>query len=378
MQDGPATVGKREFRGEPKLLGLEVVRFACAMVVLIFHFQHFSMIGDGSGLARDHEPLAALLWPIYLYGKFGVEIFWCISGFIFYWKYADAIAARTVGARKFFWLRFSRLYPLHFVTLLAVAALQPVYGALAGHALVYDQSIGSFFLQLGLADQWAGARAMSFNGPIWSVSAEVFVYVLFFLVMRTFGRRLWLIVAAVALGLAALCTESASPLMACAGYFFAGGAAAEWMRSERARTRPREARLFAGGLIIVAIAFVAACLDLSPDKPGVLVLILLVCPPALFLLAQDMPWLDRWQRPIEAAGNLTYSTYLLHFPMQLAFAVAALAAGIAIPIGEAWFLAAYLAAVLIAGRAVFLWFESPLQDMIRSAALAPARTRATA
>jgi peptidoglycan/LPS O-acetylase OafA/YrhL len=91
-----------------------------------------------------------------------------------------------------------------------------------------------------------------------------------------------------------------------------------------------------------------------------------------------MPWLDRWQRPIEAAGNLTYSTYLLHFPMQLAFAVAAMATGITIPIGEAWFLAAYLAAVLIAGRAVFLSFERPLQDMIRNTALAPRRTRATA
>ena len=371
-------VGKREFRGEPKLLGLEIVRFACAMIVLIFHFQHFAMVGDGSGLGREHQPLGALLWPVYQFGSFGVEIFWCISGFIFYWKYADTIAARTIGARKFFWLRFSRLYPLHFVTLLAVAALQPLYATLAGKSLVYDHSVGNFILQLGLADQWAGSRPMSFNGPIWSVSAEVFVYVLFFLAMRTFGRRLWLIVAAVTFGLVGICTGGSSAPMVCAGYFFAGGAAAEWMRCERARNRPREARLIAVAMIVIAIAFVAAFVQLTPQKAETLILVLVVCPPALFLLAQDMPWLDRWQRPIQAAGNLTYSTYLIHFPLQLAFAIVALSTGMAIPIGEAWFLAAYVAVVLIAGRLVFLRFEAPLQDLIRSAALTPERTRAAA
>lgn len=356
-----------------KLLGLELIRFACAMVVLLFHFQHFAMIGDG--VASETLPLTALLWPIYRYGSFGVEIFWCISGFIFYWKYADAIHARLVSARTFFWLRFSRLYPLHVVTLLAVAALQPAYAALAGRSFVYDNSVASFLLQLALADQWFGSRDMSFNGPIWSVSAEVFVYVLFFLAMRTVGRRLWLILAAVGMGLFAIGLGGSSPPLVCGGFFFAGGAAAEWLRSARAQARPAESRLLAALIFLIATAVLALVAGGTPGQTEVFVYLLAATPPVLFLLAQDMAWLHRWQRPIQDAGNLTYSTYLIHFPLQLAVAVAALGLGITVPVGEAWFLAAYIAVVLITGRFVFVRFEGPMQDLVRTVALAPTQPR---
>ena len=180
--------------GRSKLLGLELIRFTCAMTVLVWHYHHFAMIGDGSAMLRPHEPLYALLWPLYDFGLFGVQVFWCISGFIFYWNYADAIAARRIEPKRFFWLRFSRLYPLHFATLLIVAGLQPLYAALAGQPFIFkDGSAVNFLLHLGLADQWTGPRPLSFNGPIWSVSAEVFVYVAFFLLLRTFGRARWLI-----------------------------------------------------------------------------------------------------------------------------------------------------------------------------------------
>lgn len=364
------TTGSRA-DGEPKLLGLEVLRFTCAMVVLVFHFQHFAMVGDGSGLTRAHEPLGFLLWPIYQYGSFGVELFWCISGFIFYWKYADAIAARAIEARRFFWLRFSRLYPLHFVTLLAVAAMQPLYAALNGNWLVYDNSLVNLVLQLGMADQWAGSRAMSFNGPIWSVSAEVFVYIAFFLLMRAFGRKPWLIAAAIGFGLAGLWTGGSSAPMVCAAFFFAGGAAADWLQSKRATHRPKEARGIALAIILATVLCSSIFVDLEPSNPATPTILLLICPPLLFLLAQDMPLLNRWQRPIRAAGNLTYSTYLIHFPMQLAFAIASLALGFTIPIDQTWFLILYVAVVVAAGRIVFLRFEAPVQDLIRAAMLRP-------
>ena len=360
----------------PKLLGLELLRFTCAMVVLVFHFQHFSMIGDG--VASERLALTELLWPVYSYGSFGVEIFWCISGFIFYWKYAASIHARLVDARTFFWLRVSRLYPLHLVTLVAVAALQPAYAALAGRPFVYDASLTNFILQLALADQWVGSRPMSFNGPIWSVSAEVFVYLLFFLLMRSVGRRPWLILAAIGAALAAIGLGGGSAPTVCAGYFFAGGAAAEWLRSSHAQRRPRKSRLMAAALVSAAIAALAIVADGVPSQVEILVFLLAATPPLLFLLAQDLPWLDRWQGPIQLAGNLTYATYLIHFPLQLAFAIAVLRFGLTVPVGQAWFLAAYVGIVLVSGRLLFLHFEGPMQDLVRSLALAPRRAPATA
>lgn len=39
-------------------------------------------------------------------------------GFVFFWLYAHPIRQRSVSTRRFFWLRLSRLYPLHLATLL--------------------------------------------------------------------------------------------------------------------------------------------------------------------------------------------------------------------------------------------------------------------
>ena len=364
--------------GASKLLGLELIRFACAMTVLVWHYHHFAMIGDGSAMLRPHAPLETMLYPLYHFGLYGVQIFWAISGFIFYWKYADALAERRVDPKRFFWLRFSRLYPLHFVTLMIVAALQPLYASLAGHPFVFgDNGVARFILQLFLADQWGGSHAMSFNGPIWSVSAEVFVYVGFFMLLRGFGKSPWLIACAVGAGLISLWSGAISPALICGAYFFAGGAAAQLMASDTVSDRPKRARA-------IALALVAACLasapflDMGADDDVLATWLMVIIPPILFLSAQEWRGLDRWQVQIQAAGNLTYSTYLIHFPMQLIVAIAALAGGIALPVGEAWFLFAYLAAAILIGRIVFVRFEAPMQALIRAATLAPSGMRAAA
>jgi peptidoglycan/LPS O-acetylase OafA/YrhL len=364
--------------GGAKLLGLEVIRFTCAMAVLVWHYRHFAMIGDGGAMFRPHEPLGGLLWPFYHFGLFGVQIFWCVSGFIFYFKYAAAIAERRCAPRRYFWLRLSRLYPLHFATLLIVAALQPLYVALAGQPFVFkDISATSFLLQLGMADQWGGPRPMSFNGPIWSVSAEVFVYVGFFAALRCFGVARWLIAAAVGAGLASIWSGATSPALICAGYFFAGGAAAQWMRHAQGRGRMAEARRTAMALL-VAVGVGAMLVDASEPERILPTLIMAGCPPLLLIAAQDWRLLDRWPRLIQAAGNLTYSTYLIHFPIQLGVAIVALAGGIALPVGEAWFLIAYLAAAIVLGRVIFERFEAPMQQWIRAATLRPEREQAAA
>ncbi len=103
-----------------------------------------------------------------------------------------------------------------------------------------------------------------------------------------------------------------------------------------------------------------------------------VAPPIIFLWAQEFRFFDRWHKWIQAAGNLTYSTYLIHFPIQLGVGILVMATGIRLPVGEAWFLIAYLAATIVFGRIVFVRFEGPMQDWIRAATLEPKRERVTA
>ncbi|MFL6708392.1 MAG: hypothetical protein ACJ8HI_09315, partial [Massilia sp.] len=71
-----------------KILGLELVRFLCAFAVLVYHYQHFAYVGaHAEGLDRSTLPFYHYLRLFYECGFYGVQIFWCISGFIFFWKY---------------------------------------------------------------------------------------------------------------------------------------------------------------------------------------------------------------------------------------------------------------------------------------------------
>ena len=169
-----------------KLIALEALRFLSAFAILVFHYRHFFYVAsEPVGLVQERLPLYGVLHVLYDSGRLGVWIFWCISGFIFFWKYRDAIAGRTIGGWQFFVLRFSRLYPLHFVTLLVVALLQATYFNLHGCFFAYQSNdVWHFLAQLFLASEWNGREDLSFNGPIWSISVEVLVYLWFFLMLR--------------------------------------------------------------------------------------------------------------------------------------------------------------------------------------------------
>src|SRR3982074_3960077 len=97
-----------------KILGIELLRFASSLAVLVFHYQHFSYIGAVPvGFVVSQQPFYQLFSLFYNYGFYGVQVFWCISGFIFFWKYGRLIAEARLGGYAFFILRLSRLYPLH-------------------------------------------------------------------------------------------------------------------------------------------------------------------------------------------------------------------------------------------------------------------------
>src|SRR5215510_9185019 len=109
-------------RQDHDLAGIEALRFICAFAILLWHYQHFLFSGEYVAAIADEArpafPLYRLFSPAYNYGYLAVQIFWVISGFIFYRQYAGPITDRKVHFVDFAVRRFSRLYPLHFFTLL--------------------------------------------------------------------------------------------------------------------------------------------------------------------------------------------------------------------------------------------------------------------
>lgn len=117
--------------------------------------------------------------------------------------------------------RFSRLYPLHLATLLFLVLLVPIIHALLGADFVYQYNDWyHFFLNLVFAQYWGFEHGYSWNGPSWSISVEVALYILFFVVCRSFrpsARQVTcLIVVALAAARFSIITSSAVA-------FFCGG-----------------------------------------------------------------------------------------------------------------------------------------------------------
>ena len=352
-----------------KMLGIELARFVCALAVLLWHYHHFYEAAGSPDYVLTAQPLYPLLALFYEHGRYGVLLFWAISGFIFFWKYGAAVASGAIGGARFFWLRFSRLYPLHFATLLFTAALQPLHQVLTGHSFIYEgNNLPNFFLQLAMATHWSPPQPQSFNGPIWSVSAELFVYALFFLLVRRFGTSAWLIGGAIVTSIVALFAGIETPAIVCVGYFFIGGLAAKLLAHSRMRGEIHGPRLVAAAMI-VALFGGAWWAGLLGNSGALEFTLRIAVGPFIFLAAQDWRVLERFEAPIQRAGNVTYSSYLCHFPIQLTLAVAAAATGWALPVSSPLFLGAYLGATLLIALVVYERFERPTQDWIRSLVL---------
>jgi peptidoglycan/LPS O-acetylase OafA/YrhL len=360
----------RRVAGE-RLFGLELLRFLAAIGVLVWHYQHF-MFGAPDGSAPDSNllPFHWLLAPFYTYGYEGVELFWCISGFIFSWKYGGVIGRAGLSFGRFAWLRFSRLYPLHLATLLLVAVLQWRYFARYGQAFVYPYNDASHFvMNLFLANWWGFQSGGSFNGPSWSVSAEVLIYIVFFWVTRCAGSGwrtdLWAMFgfsaaawsAKALFGINLAFTDAAT-------FFYLGALTCHVYRWTRTLDPPWRRRIGWGCAAQVTIAAALVFSHTLAIAGGGLAMF-----PASVLLVQlaVRPDGEQARAWLTGLGNLTYASYMLHFPMQLGamLILGALAVPVEPLVYTDWFMLAYLGTVLAAAFAVYRWVERPAQDWLR-------------
>lgn len=158
------------------------LRGIAALLVVFYHLQ----FGGGFRFAFERA------MPFFERGYLWVDLFFILSGFIIsYTSAADRRAAFTGGeARRFISARIARVYPLHLFTLgyllLFALALQ-IAGTLLGRPLAPDpwrpESIKTLLLSIPLLHAWDFGQTPGWNIPSWSISAEMFAYLLFPLIV---------------------------------------------------------------------------------------------------------------------------------------------------------------------------------------------------
>jgi peptidoglycan/LPS O-acetylase OafA/YrhL len=380
-----------------RLYSLDVLRGVAALAIIFWHWQHFFAV-RGSWQAvwsRAMEPLYPVFKPLYEEGWVAVDIFFAVSGFVFFWLYLEPVRRREIGAGKFALQRISRLYPLYIATLLIASALQLAFHRATGNWFIFGANDWSHFVKsILLLQQWLPPDELqSFNGPAWAVSIEVLLYVVFFLVVRL-GLRGPIAASALALVGALVFFHDGQIGRGIMGFFWGG---ATYYAVQATASRPY-AKTIARGVAVAAlatwcIAVADIYLGFHQSLFGMLPLplarfmigyeypvflfafILLVVPLTLAALAlHEELFGGAWSR-LTLLGDISYSTYMIHFPMQLALALLALRLGWMPADFMHWYVVLEFYAALIGlGALSYTCFERPMQGFIRAKAraLAPA------
>jgi peptidoglycan/LPS O-acetylase OafA/YrhL len=306
-----------------RLEALTGFRFLAALVVVLSH------LGPPPGAP---EPLRAL----FASGYSGVTFFFVLSGFVITHNYAEHFrgGVHRQGLWSYAVARFSRVYPLYLLALVAVTL--PMGWAELSRA---DWWLHALALQAWHPD---GAVALAYNGPGWSISVEAFLYACFPLVawlllprLRTRSALVCALVV-VAAAMAAL-TLSFPPAPvhppygpdsahrwlyrnpACRlGDFLLGALCARLLRTlddERLRLRLGRACLLVGaGASVGLMSWPAhfrtpASFDLSYALPAAALVLGLALAPST-LAARALA-----SAPLALLGEASYALYLVHYEL---------------------------------------------------------------
>jgi len=383
---------------ESRFYELDILRGVAAFMVVTFHYKHFLLISDSAGFDYTDMPMHLVLMPVYVYGQFFVELFFSISGYVFFWLYSGAISTRKTGLRDFFVARFARLYPLYFLTFILVAVIQWAFRSLYGHDYIYgDNTLINFLLNLFMVHQWHPHATQTFNGPSWSISVEVFLYAVFFVVCRFRLQSVWMALLLIAAGLLLKYVnfDPTNDFVRGLPSFFFGGLV--WYAVEALRRREAWRKTAVKALMVLlplcwALAYIGAYdilwgvdqLKLAQaglPRHGVHAVFLSTASFIYGLIPLTLAFFglqrDRWQaawlkpealRRFEWIGDISYSLYLIHFPLQISlmlilsrvpFPVRAHA--FASPLAYVAFMATAMGLAFISYRG----FEVPMRKYIR-------------
>lgn len=303
----------------PSLVG---IRGYLSLVVVAVHLAPFA--------AALVPVTAAFFLPVWHHGYVALDLFFVLSGFVISSGYARTFARwpgrATFG--KFLWARLSRFYPVHLAVLGAMVAAVLVSRAIGreiphGGDLTWD-----LFRQLTLTSGWGGADALTWNGPVWSLSAEWACYLVLPLLLPLVQRLRT--PAACVVGYLAACAiplvlysiigfDDATityemPLPRAFGGFLAG--AALYQLTTVGSRIPAWLGRVTGPLVVVAFAAIVLASSLGVSTMITLPIVGLVVP----ALAQRRGAFDRFlsTKVSMIGGEYSVALFLVHVPWILA------------------------------------------------------------
>jgi exopolysaccharide production protein ExoZ len=285
---------------KPQLPSLQVLRFAAAFAVVLFHV--------GSGLVEQ----GVLQSNPFEFGSKGVDVFFVLSGFIIAYTSDPA-----KGFAYFAWRRIARVVPIYWLLTLGIIVIASLKPDLLNSTVVTVETVLKSFLFLPYEKSNGAVQPLLFLG--WTLCYEMFFYLIFGICMLFGKGTVWRTCGVIAI------------LLALRAVWPAGSV--EW----RFYTDPILAE-FALGMLIQKLF--SASTQLKSGSGSLSLLLLIAAPVAYVIVMQFAPGIPAsaafsgllviaclcWKMPhtrlmavLVLLGDASYSLYLVHpYLIQLA------------------------------------------------------------
>ena len=345
----------------PQILpGLTSCRFFAAIWVVLFHLQGRVDFGDGV--------IAAIIKN----GARGVDFFFILSGFVIFHAYGNVSQSRSFDLKTYMIKRLNRIYPLHFIVLVAF-----VFLGIGSSFFGSDRSIAfgpaDILLSGLLLHAWQTTDGLVLNGPSWTISAELFAYLLFGLISLSSGLKYTLIRVFITTGLLAIIVHAIA--------LWAGHTAFVHLTWDLGALRilPSFAlgillRMLAekigpglaiglGGLGLVSLVWIAQIPDVDY---GILLPFCLIILSGACLSGKS--WAPLNFKAFVYLGEISYSTYLVHSLILIIYFeyIPKLFPTIAAGLPPAFDLVGALFLVLVASAIGYHWIERPTRSYLNN------------
>lgn len=324
---------------------IDALKAIAALLVLTHHFSSYGPLAES---ARHHFP-AVFDW-LFAYGRMAVQVFLVIAGFLAARGLAAQGQALSASPLPLIWKRYLRLV----VPYLAAIGLAIIAAAIADRwlddaAIPARATFKQWLAHAALLHGLLGIDALS--AGVWYIAIDFQLFALMAILLWAGRRRLVAPALVLAVATASLFWFNRDATWDnWAIYFFGsyGLGAAAWWASER-----RQMSAWLGVMVCVTVAALIVDFRLR---------ILLALTVALLLgFGRRSGLLERWPdaRPLAFLGQISYSIFLVHFPVLLLANALYAQAGYDSPLATGLGLGLSWGASLLAAMLFYRWIESP-------------------
>lgn len=179
----------------PQLDALNGMRFFAVFHIFLYHLWsvRFEMAtgkpeGPFANVYANMEDFPRWLNNLLAHGYLSTSFFFLLSGFILAYLYWTPNGELSTTRERFWWQRFTRVYPVHLIALgITILLFLPRFW-MDPNAPSVPLAIASGIATATLTQAWFAPLVPVWSWPTWALSAVVFLYLVMPWLMRVLGK----------------------------------------------------------------------------------------------------------------------------------------------------------------------------------------------